>query len=448
MDEVTITCNASDFPKNSILRKCFLCLVDRKVLNLDVDVLNTILSNELYMNLEVLEPNLAEILPLMLAYYIKYWPGWQRSREYYSGKLHFKNWYDKFKQYIAIKINYAIRNGYPAELQSNTEAAREKLSKHVTRGSQTDYLGTKGMSPCSIVINCASSVVNTLVFTDSEENISVTIPLIPDNILIKKHPPLKWPEITMRDIVNWPFVTVKFISPEFCFERKNCGTYQRFLSFANMQFLPFKQEYIEEVSIIDEKTPRFCYTAKLLGRYVTEYINVLEMLGKATHQEINIIAILFDEFLKDIEELNMNNTMASNTSVVFNIGRNHYSRTKKITKGTSMTGMKSEVHYCETFIPKMETSLYYFNAVQDMNAADVSFVYLNEFKNKTRTNVLELYPQVIYQCDFCEQQWRTPMEMLLHLTQTHSMEPNFICPKCTKPLKVANLVQSRWKHEC
>nr|CAI5835731.1 unnamed protein product [Callosobruchus analis] len=438
MDEVTITPNVCDLTKNSILRKCFLCLVDRKVLNLDVEVLNTILSNELAMNLDILENDLAEILPYMLAYYIKYWPGWQRSKEYYSGKLHFKDWYDKFRQYIVIKINYAIRNGYPTAIRFDSEAIKEKLNSQMTRGSQTDYLSTKGMSPCSIVINCNSSAVNTLVFTDSE-----------DNILIKKHPALKWPEISLRDLANWPFVTVKFISPEFCFERKNCGTFRRFLSFANMQFPPFKQDYIEDVSVIDEKAPRFCYTAKLLGRYVTEYINILESLGKATPAQINLIAILFDEFFKDIEEIGMNNTMASNTSVVFNIGQNHYSRSKKITKGrTSMTGMKSEVHYCEMLIPKMKTSLIYFYAVQDMNASDVSFVYLNEFKNKSRTDFHVLFPTLYYHCNFCELLLYTPMEMLQHLTQMHSMEPNFICAKCSKPLKVASLVQSRWRHEC
>nr|CAH7758058.1 unnamed protein product [Callosobruchus chinensis] len=416
----------------------FLCLVDRKVLNLDEEVLNAILNNELAMNLKTLDGDLAKILPYMLCYYIKYWPGWQRSREYYSGKLHFKDWYDKFKHYIVIKINYAIRNGYPSALKCDGEGMGEQSKKHMTRGAQTDYLSIKGTSPCSIVINCTSSNVNTLVFTDSE-----------DNIIIKTHPALKWPEITMRDLVNWPFVTVKFRSREFCFERKNCGTFQRCISFANMQFSPFKQDYIEEVSVIDERAPRFCYTAKLLGRYVAEYINILEMTEEVTRRDIHLIAILFDEFLKDIEELGMNNTMASNTSVLFNIGRNHYSRSKKITKSsTSMTGMKSEVHYCETFTPKMETSLYYFNAVQDMNSADVSFVYLNQFKNKTRTDVQELFPKVDFFCDFCELQVQEPMDLLNHFTQMHSMEPNFICSKCSKPLKVANLVQTRWKHEC
>ncbi|CAH1998046.1 unnamed protein product [Acanthoscelides obtectus] len=438
MEEATVAPRTSDIPKNGLLRKCFLSLVDRKILYLEIEELNTILNNELMMNTKNLDSDLTDVLPYILCYYIKHWPGWQRSKEYFSGKLHFKDWYDKFKQYIVLKMNYAIRNAYPAAMKMESEEMKAKLEKCITRGSQTDYLSTKGTSPCSIVINCSSNAVNTLVFTDSE-----------DNIVIKKHPPLKWPDIHLRDLVNWPYVTVKFISPEFSFERKNCGTFQRYLAFANMQFPSFKQDYIEEVSIIDENSPRFCYTAKLLGKYVTEYINVLETVGEATRAEINIIAILFDEFLKDIEEMGMNNTMASNSSVVFNIGRNHYSRTKKITKGnTAMTGMKAEVNYCEMFIPKMATSLFYFTPFQDTKANDVSFVYLNEFKNNVRTDVQELFPKVNYKCEFCNIQHTTPMNMLAHLTQMHSMEPNFICPKCTKPLRVPNLVHSRWKHEC
>lgn len=48
--------------------------------------------------------------------------------------------------------------------------------------------------------------------------------------------------------------------------------------------------------------------------------------------EIELIEQVLEEFLKDIEEIEMNNTMASNTSVLFNIGKSVFVRSKMTTK--------------------------------------------------------------------------------------------------------------------
>lgn len=49
-------------------------------------------------------------------------------------------------------------------------------------------------------------------------------------------------------------------------------------------------------------------------------------------KDVEVVELLFEEFLKDIEDINVNNSMASNTSVLFNIGRSTFLRNKKIGK--------------------------------------------------------------------------------------------------------------------
>lgn len=48
--------------------------------------------------------------------------------------------------------------------------------------------------------------------------------------------------------------------------------------------------------------------------------------------DLSKVEVILNEFLTDIEEINMNDTMATNTSVVFNIGRAIFLRNKKVAR--------------------------------------------------------------------------------------------------------------------
>lgn len=166
--------------KSTGLKKCFTALVDRKQVNLDVDVLNLMLKKELQINLDALDKNLAEVLPIMLVMYMKSWPGWQRSKEYFSGKLNFKEWYEKFRQYIVVRLNYLIKNGYNSVLEEmRREKKREGDRVHPSRtytehGSQTDALAPKEFAPFNICIDCSASRINTLIFSESGGKLSTS----------------------------------------------------------------------------------------------------------------------------------------------------------------------------------------------------------------------------------------------------------------------------------
>lgn len=159
--------------KNTGLKKCFSALVDRKQVNLELDVLKLMLKHELQINTDTLDENLSSVLPLMLALYIKNWPGWQRSKEYYSGKLNFKDWFEKFRQYIVVRLNYLIKNGYNHAIEMLREDMKKETEDIETKahGSQTDNLMPKGVAPFTISIECPPKLMGSLIFTESGGNV-------------------------------------------------------------------------------------------------------------------------------------------------------------------------------------------------------------------------------------------------------------------------------------
>lgn len=159
--------------KNTGLKKCFSALVDRKQVNLELDVLKLMLKHELQINTDVLDENLSAVLPFMLAFYIKNWPGWQRAKEYYSGKLNFKDWFEKFRQYIVLRLNFLIKNGYNLAidmLKNDLKKDKPTSLKGVTletQGSQTDYTMPKSIAPFTITIECPPMLMGCLIFTEN-----------------------------------------------------------------------------------------------------------------------------------------------------------------------------------------------------------------------------------------------------------------------------------------
>ncbi|CAG9821152.1 unnamed protein product [Phaedon cochleariae] len=435
-----------DIQKNSGLKKCFSALVDRKQVNLDIDVLRLMLKHELLVNVEALDDNLSSIMPFMLVLYIRNWPGWQRSKEYYSGKLNFREWFEKFRQFIVVRLNFLIKNGYNEAIEMIKEDRKQGKPNSSFRelGAQTDYLAPKGLAPFSISIQCPPRVLSSLVFSDSN-----------DDIILRQHPDVAWTKIGLKELVNWPYIGVEFISPELSFRRFNRSEYIRYLNMITCPIVPEKTDFIEHVEIIDPSNGRHCYTLNLLKSYTDQYMKIMKStVFSGPPADIEVMEVIIDEFLSDIEELDMNKTMASNTSVLFNIGRSSFLRNKKIAKGTYfVTGSKAEVGYCENFIPKMETQLNYFKGVQDTSTNDITFSYLN-ILSKTLKNpegssgTTWTVPLIIFYCTFCNLKYTKAKDILQHLEMDHKMEPNIMCVKCMKHYTITSLTQIRWKHVC
>lgn len=118
------------------------------------------------------------------------------------------------------------------------------------------------------------------------------------------------------------------------------------------------------------------------------------------------------------------------------------------------TGSKMDICYSELFIPKMETTLYYFKAIQDLTTQEVSFSYLNIIKknlenlNNCSSALAYAMPTLLFICEFCNKSFGTPALMMDHLENLHKMEPSYICRLCMNSCPINQLSSKRWKHNC
>lgn len=120
----------------------------------------------------------------------------------------------------------------------------------------------------------------------------------------------------------------------------------------------------------------------------------------------------------------------------------------------STTDSKIEICYNEFFVPKMETTLYYFKGVQDVNTPDISFSYLNIVKaaltnkNNCPSALGYALPTLWFNCEFCNTKFDIPNKLIDHLEKLHKMEPSYICRSCTKSCPINHLSLKRWRHNC
>lgn len=444
--EVTARKKMKD-PKNGCgLKKCFSALVDRKQVNLELEVLRLMLRKELQINLDGLEPELAIVLPYLLVYYIKNWPGWQKSVEYYSGNIPFKSWYDKFHKFVTLKLSEAIKTHYhdvvkDFQRDKNTATRKMYMLKKITdKNSQTDNLAPKVLAPFTIHIMAKPVLLNTIVFTDTNEG----------DVILKQHSVLEWDKtvsetITLKQLITWPHVGVHMYSPVFSFARRNLHEFRRHISLVGNSSPSTAVEFIEEIKIIDPKHPRKCYTLDYIKQMSSEF---LEALGNVYREPNTTEAFqtLIDEFLADIEELKILKdnklTVASNTSILFNIGGTTYFRNKKLSKGSPS---RYDLGYTEVIIPKMETALAFLSDDDEIKA------YLQRLKNFSHDdnnhghNVL---PQITFSCSYCQKNFENGGVLATHLKEEHKMEQPVLCVQCKKNFPAFQLTKVRWNHVC
>lgn len=142
--------------------QCFSALFKRKEVNLNMEVLQAMLKDDLHINTDILDEQLAAVLPYMLEYYIKNWPGWKLLEK---DLLDFNDHYQQFKQYLVIRMNDLIKNGYQQVITKLHEENELSLSREVK--TQTDEILSKDVAPFKICIECPPKMMGSLVFIES-----------------------------------------------------------------------------------------------------------------------------------------------------------------------------------------------------------------------------------------------------------------------------------------
>lgn len=155
------------------------------------------------------------------------------------------------------------------------------------------------------------------------------------------------------------------------------------------------------------------------------------------------------QFLSDVKYIDINQSMSTNTLVLFQLSTVPFIRNKKLVKNGEKDTQESRVGYCEIISPKIELLLIYFKAEQT-DTPYLSFKFIEQLK-KPDQSLYTILPSIVYKCLFCKIEFTSQDSksmMLEHLKVTHRMEQNVRCTSCKKQFEVTSLAAHRWKHNC
>nr|CAH7720818.1 unnamed protein product [Callosobruchus chinensis] len=145
---------------------------------------------------------------------------------------------------------------------------------------------------------------------------------------------------------------------------------------------------------------------------------------------------LLDELLSDISHINVNDSIATNTSVVFNLEMNGYARNR------SFRRRDDSPCYTEWFNPRVCLSFHKFSGISYNR--EYSTFYHQELENSQNLEPLQMYiPEINYSCLFCNKSYTNMSDIWRHLESVHVNEQPFLCLKCKKEHLVSELTKTR-----
>ncbi|CAG9853584.1 unnamed protein product [Phyllotreta striolata] len=430
--------NTKQIQKNSALKKCFQAIVDRKKVNINMLTLKKMLEHELRLDMRSVQKDLKSILPLMLVIYIRNWPGWQRSVDYFTGNLTFRDWFVKFRHYVTLKLHSIICNGYKKALE---EIAAEKLQQP-DKSTHIEEIPSDSIAPFCLSVEYSPNTVD-LVFTRKR-----------DTVFLKLHAnDTGHFKPSFKQLLNWPYVGVEFVTPDLSFVRFNEFEIDRFIHLNAPKTTCDRREVIEELEIINTSAGQTTFSLNVLWAYIFQYMSLMRSYVIMENKEyLDRLEYLFEEFLKDIDEWDMNYSIASNTSVLFNIGNQTYERNKVLLDEVGCRPNASEITFKETIIPKIKTRLLYFkDTMDDSVAEDISFTFLNDANKRLENkeiSIAKIFPYLTFHCLLCHVNYNNSNELAEHIASQHVRESNVTCSECQKPFEVETLALNRWKHDC
>ncbi|KAL1487973.1 hypothetical protein ABEB36_015354 [Hypothenemus hampei] len=430
-----------DVKKNE-LKKCFTALVDRKQVNLDLEMAKQLLNKELEIDIANLPADLGESMPYMLIHHIKTWPGWLNSPKYYSGEITFKNWYKEFITFILNKLDEDIKTTYPAVRKELDEEEAVNKSLDIDQCTQIE---ANDFSPFSLKITGKASMLNTLVFTDNGKG----------DVIMKQHKPLHWTDsqiknIVVKQLITWPYIGVHFICPVLNFSRHNKPIYNRYVGVVNSSLPVLTVDRIQQMKVHDDNKDELVYGLEQLKETFIELLNAIKKIYSKQTDWTPFLAII-TESLKDIKEIDIvktvndksQPTIALNTRMLFNIGNAQYFRNKKFSKAQPTN---QDIDYTEIIIPRIELII---NSI-DCNNMKKYIENIQNFKPGTTLNHLGLFslPIIKYNCNYCKKNFENVDQVIKHLADDHYMDHDFLCIKCKRSFQIFELTKTRWMHNC
>lgn len=158
-----------------------------------------------------------------------------------------------------------------------------------------------------------------------------------------------------------------------------------------------------------------------------------------------MIAKVFEQFSKDLEETHtQDNMVTTGTTVCFNIGGQRYSRRRAFMDGDHSSATQKKLFMDEEIIPKVEYTLLKFNAERQKSHPYAYVVPDKPLVNSSKCSIT-------FTCLFCKEIFGglDGWDLIQgHLEKEHCHEYCVYCSKCNSNYGMRELAANRWKHQC
>ncbi|KAF5294396.1 hypothetical protein FQR65_LT10761 [Abscondita terminalis] len=336
----------------------FRAVIDDVSITLGVNDMRNILLVDLNVPETNLRQPLLNVLEEVILHYCKTWKGWEKSIDYYKDQFNFQIGFLEILRFIREKCKIVIEQSHVYI----EEVAKSQLEETTL---VTDP--SKPTCPYKLTIGGPPSILNTLVAVIKN-----------DDILIKQHEETPWRTLTASEFLNWPFVSVEVKLLDLELKRVNTHNFQRYIAKANQKLPLPESKFISEVTKLSKDGKPYTHT--FFNFYFIQLFNILRKIqGESRISELQHI---YTQFLMDIKEMNIHESMCTNTTVQFNIGKQKYSRSKLMvgTNNENKNGLRA-INYVEHIIPQIDLTLHKCTAAQDMSdTKSVTFKRLNTIK--------------------------------------------------------------------
>jgi hypothetical protein len=420
----------------SVAWKIFKAFVLDDQISVTEDELVSYVIDDLKLNLNELPEGMYECghLTVILLAYMNIWPGWNDIGDFLAGKLKKELYFERFQKFMLHKMS-TLQGVYTSAMRG----LDDQVAKSPLEFNRSNNKSDPKFCSHAISIQCPAAMLSTIVFSN-----------VGDDVIMKQHLAKALQDLSTTQLLNWPHVEVTFQTEDICFVRRQATEFVRYLNFRVHESNESSQSIIEHVETrcSDGHQENCCYSYTFLEKYMEVYMEALTSTTKVSPSKLEEIQTILSQFLEDVRYIDVNNSIATNTVVLFRLSRLPFIRNKRLMWNNEAEADEPRVGYCEVMTPKIELELLYFRAEQK-DTPVISFEHTDKIKASQSTSVI--LPEISYKCTYCRLEYSgqdSKKKMLDHLKNDHKMEQHVRCILCKKQFSVLNLAACRWRHRC
>ncbi|CAH1378459.1 unnamed protein product [Tenebrio molitor] len=413
--------------------KIFKAFVFDDEISVTEDELVSYATDDLKLNLDELPAGMKQDLTVILLGYMNLWPGWNDKDDFLNGKFKKEVYFERFQKFMLHKMKSTVEEVYTSAVKD----LDKQVVKSPIKFSKSNNKSDPKFSPYAMSIQCPPAMLNTILFSN-----------IGDDLIMQHHLASDWQDLSTTQLLNWPHVELTFRTKDICFVRLQATEFTRYLSFEAHDSNKSNQSIIEDVQETQPIYKRKCYSYTFLKEYFKVYMEALISTTKVSPSKLEEIQTILSQFLEDVRYIDVNNSIATNTAVLFRLSHLPFIRNKRLVRDNDTKADEARVAYCEEITPKINFALVYFMPKQK-DTVPLSFEHTDQIKASQKMKVI--LPWIWYKCSYCQVEYsgeNSKNRMLDHLKNDHKMEPDVHCILCKKQFKVLDLAACRWKHKC